>query len=526
MSKILDEMDQLESYESGSVAVFPTHEVRPLAPADLPIAGIDADSVVRPVDVGYFLQLMSVGVPLWLGDLAACGIAIGTGLEVARFLAATSHHNLAFTICSLIAYSVCFWSVGLYPGAGLHPARELKQQFRAVLTGTMALISGLLLIGSWRSPYAIAVLISFFLMLISLPICRGIVKSILKSRDIGLPFYFLGRRADVMRAYQDMSRFGWTMLRPAGRFSEASNAWDDALPDVSAEFELKFERQVRYRGTPDVLVPMAKRYQVFRLFVVADDAPEIVADNPKIFNVFPEVVCTRASRSHFCSSSSFVNCGLMSGIKIEEALLLPWPKFVKRSMDLVGATIALLLLSPLLVLLAVLVRISGPGPILFYHTRIGRSGQVFKALKFRSMVSNADQVLADYLADHPEQRNEWDSDHKLKCDPRVTWIGRFMRKTSLDEVPQLWNVFTGDMSLVGPRPIVQAEIVKYGNTFRDYLRVTPGITGLWQISGRNNTTYRERLSYDEFYVRNWSPWLDFYILLRTIKTVLYCEGAY
>lgn len=142
------------------------------------------------------------------------------------------------------------------------------------------------------------------------------------------------------------------------------------------------------------------------------------------------------------------------------------------------------------------------------------------------MVPNANQVLQEYLSAHPELQAEWDKDHKLKNDPRITWIGKILRKTSLDELPQLWNVFVGEMSLVGPRPIVTEEINKYGPTFRDYLRVTPGITGLWQISGRNNTTYAERLEYDEFYVRNWSPWMDLYILSRTVRTVILCEGAY
>ena len=142
------------------------------------------------------------------------------------------------------------------------------------------------------------------------------------------------------------------------------------------------------------------------------------------------------------------------------------------------------------------------------------------------MVPNAYEVLDEYLKKHPELSAEWLRDQKLKNDPRVTAVGRFLRKTSLDELPQLWNVIKGDMSLVGPRPIVDGEILRYGDRFRTYARVRPGITGLWQVSGRNNTTYEERVGFDDYYVRNWSVWLDFYILVKTVSVVVTGYGAY
>jgi lipopolysaccharide/colanic/teichoic acid biosynthesis glycosyltransferase len=142
------------------------------------------------------------------------------------------------------------------------------------------------------------------------------------------------------------------------------------------------------------------------------------------------------------------------------------------------------------------------------------------------MIQNADNLLADHLAAHPEDLFEWQRDHKLKNDPRVTPIGRWLRRLSLDELPQLFNVLMGQMSLVGPRPIVKEEIQKYGRRYGLYSRVRPGITGLWQVSGRNNTTYDERIALDEYYVHNWSVWFDSYILLRTVKTVFWGEGAY
>jgi len=198
----------------------------------------------------------------------------------------------------------------------------------------------------------------------------------------------------------------------------------------------------------------------------------------------------------------------------------------KRIEDLAIVIAGGLCVLPLIAAIALLIRISSPGPVIYRQERIGRGGRRFRAWKFRTMVADADKRLEWYLARNPNMRKEWEMNHKLRNDPRVTRIGHWLRKTSLDELPQLWNVLLGEMSLVGPRPIVKAEINKYGESFDLYTRVLPGITGLWQISGRNNTTYAERVHLDSYYVRNWSPWLDTYILARTVKVVLRGEGAY
>jgi lipopolysaccharide/colanic/teichoic acid biosynthesis glycosyltransferase len=164
--------------------------------------------------------------------------------------------------------------------------------------------------------------------------------------------------------------------------------------------------------------------------------------------------------------------------------------------------------------------------VFYGHTRHGRDGKTFKALKFRTMFQNGESLLVKHFQGRPEELAAWNRDQKLKCDPRITSVGRWLRRYSLDELPQLCNVVLGQMSLVGPRPIVSAEVLKYGRGYDLYSRVRPGITGLWQVSGRNNTTYPERVAFDEYYVRNWSIWLDTYILVRTIRAVLFAEGAY
>ncbi len=197
----------------------------------------------------------------------------------------------------------------------------------------------------------------------------------------------------------------------------------------------------------------------------------------------------------------------------------------KRAFDIVGASLAIICLSPLLVTIAACASLSGESP-LFRHRRVGRGGVFFDCFKFRTMVTNADHVLQNLLRSDRQINEEWLRDHKLRDDPRVTRFGRFLRRTSLDELPQLWNVLRGEMSLVGPRPIVPDELRRYGSKAATFLSARPGITGLWQISGRNNTDYRRRVALDVCYVRSRSVILDVYILVKTLRVVFTTKGAY
>jgi UDP-galactose-lipid carrier transferase len=201
-----------------------------------------------------------------------------------------------------------------------------------------------------------------------------------------------------------------------------------------------------------------------------------------------------------------------------------YPLF-KRVLDLVGASIAILILSPLVLTIVACILASGGSPF-FRHRRVGQRGVLFDCFKFRTMVMNSDEVLEDLLESDAAAKEEWLRDHKLKEDPRITFVGRFLRRSSLDELPQLWNVLRGDMSLVGPRPVVPAELRRYGRRVSMFLSARPGITGLWQISGRNNTDYRRRVALDVCYVRSRSAMLDVYILMKTLRVVFTTSGAY
>jgi len=214
------------------------------------------------------------------------------------------------------------------------------------------------------------------------------------------------------------------------------------------------------------------------------------------------------------------------GLELPRQVQIARRSWAKRISDVVLAGAGGLLLLPLACAISLCIKLQSPGPVLYGQWRIGRGGKKFRAWKFRSMRSDADQVLEAYLQSDPELRSEWERTQKLRFDPRVTSLGRFLRRTSLDELPQLLNVLAGEMSLVGPRPIVEAEVSRYGDNFDLYKRVPGGVTGLWQVSGRSDTTYAERVSLDTFYIMNWSVWLDLCIIFRTFGVVLRSRGAY
>jgi exopolysaccharide production protein ExoY len=193
---------------------------------------------------------------------------------------------------------------------------------------------------------------------------------------------------------------------------------------------------------------------------------------------------------------------------------------------MLGAVAGLVVLSPLLLLIGMLVKLSDGGPAFYGHTRIGRGGRVFRCLKFRTMVTNGEAVLAAHFVANPAAAAEWAATRKLKDDPRVTRVGVVLRKLSIDELPQIINILRGDMSIVGPRPVVREELDHYGKSASFYLKSRPGLTGLWQVSGRNDVTYDQRVAFDRHYVENWSMVEDIKIIARTVPAVFLSRGSY
>ncbi|MDD5596663.1 MAG: undecaprenyl-phosphate galactose phosphotransferase WbaP [Victivallaceae bacterium] len=213
------------------------------------------------------------------------------------------------------------------------------------------------------------------------------------------------------------------------------------------------------------------------------------------------------------------------GIEIKNQLLLPSARYLKAVLEFIFAIALLLATWPLFLILATMVKLSSPGPVFYKTRRLGLGGREINMYKFRTMYVYSETHFEEILLSDPVAAKEWEENFKLENDPRITPVGNFLRKTSLDELPQFLNVLSGDMAVVGPRPIVQSEVKLYGDSYEIRKRVKPGITGLWQVSGRNNTSYARRVFWDTYYIRNWSPWLDYYIFFKTVWEVLLCRGA-
>jgi Undecaprenyl-phosphate galactose phosphotransferase WbaP len=267
---------------------------------------------------------------------------------------------------------------------------------------------------------------------------------------------------------------------------------------------------------------------VDRALIALPDAGcgKLLKDLEVFESLFPRLLSMHSSPALYSLTVDAGQIGGSLAVEVRRDLLLPFPRFAKRLMDLLIVCLILPVAGFTILLLAILVRLESPGPVFYGHRRIGRNHSSFCAWKLRTMQVNADELLRKALAEDRALCEEWLRHRKLRRDPRITRVGRFLRKMSLDELPQLWNVLRGEMSLVGPRPIVQEEVAAYGQNFSLYCRVTPGLTGLWQVSGRNAVSLNDRVRLDSYYVRNWSPWLDLHILARTAKVVLTGQGAY
>jgi len=417
---------------------------------------------------------------------------------------------------TLLLFVVVYAVVGLYPAAGLAPAEELRRLSLATSVVYLVLATTTFLFKEGDTYSRGVFLLAWYFSVIIAPLARALLRNLFSHRPWwGYPVVVLGAGKTGHMIIAALQR------NPGLGFKPVAVLDDD--PDKRGEIA-----GVPVMGSVEQAPELARAYRIRHAIVAMPGVPR-----ERLLNIlegyggiFPQIVLIP---DLFGLSSLWVTAadlGGVLGLKIHQRLLLPGPRFVKRVIDLTSALLGGLVISPLLLVIAVLIILDSPGPIFYGHTRVGQNGKRFKAWKFRSMIANADEVLEEYLSRHPELHAEWAATQKLKKDPRITRVGRWLRKFSLDELPQLWNVIHGEMSLVGPRPIVEDELSKYGKASKLYLKVKPGMTGLWQVSGRSETSYEERVEMDAYYVRNWSVWLDLYILARTVWVVLFGRGAY
>jgi Undecaprenyl-phosphate galactose phosphotransferase WbaP len=438
---------------------------------------------------------------LCAGALALLGRQLLAGpFDASRYLALTP---LA------LLYPAALEVTGLYPAIALNPAAELRGVFHAA-TLTCLWLAAVSFFQRDAAQYSRgALLLTWLLTVLIAPLLRSRARALLcrsgwwGARAILVSAGHSGRR--VLEALRRNPGLGIDVVAVlnAGRHARAVRRLEHA-PRLAGEL-----------GATCVILALA-----------GEPGAELSGILERHLYPFRHVLVVPLAGSVPGLDLSVRDLGGVLALGLRQPLLHPLSRWAKRAFDLAGAAAAGVLLLPLLACIWAAIRLTSRGPALYPSLRIGRGGKRFSALKFRTMSHDGDAGLEGFMRLHPELRAQWIRDRKLKRDPRITPVGRWLRRSSLDELPQLWNVLRGEMSLVGPRPILEEEVPRYGSRYLLYRRARPGITGLWQVSGRNDANYHHRLACVDYYVRNWSFWLDLLILGRTIKVVLNGQGAY
>lgn len=417
---------------------------------------------------------------------------------------------------ALGVFLVIFASSNLYPGILHNPVTELRRLGLA-LTISFFVVAALISVNRSAEYPRRGLLLWWIAAMVMTPLCRSVVRQLLCHRPWwGIPvavFHTGDESVEIIRELEMHPEIG---LRPVAIFSPShANRPRHNLPVRLPILDLRFAAAVRASGVERAII------------VLPDGGGGRLLEELEMFeSIFPRLMILHSPAALYSLTADARQIGGSLAVEVRRDLLLPLPRLAKRSLDLLIVGLSLPLVTVMILLLGLMVRLESPGPIFFSHRRIGRDRSTFCIWKIRSMQVNGDELLQKALLQDGVMRDEWTRDRKLRHDPRITRVGRFLRKTSLDELPQVWNVLRGEMSLVGPRPIVEEEVATYGQNFSLYCRVTPGLTGLWQVSGRNTVSSTDRVRMDSYYVRNWSPWLDLHILGRTAKAVLTGRGAY
>ena len=413
--------------------------------------------------------------------------------------------------CSVVLLLFCFYLSGLYPGIALNPVLELNRIVSGTtITFLLFLAAAFFLKDTLSYPRAM-IMADWLLCMCFIVTGRTLTRSICSRFPWwGVRTVIIGTREQSQKMASTLDRHRHYGLRVVSSL---------AAPNLLMKSALEFRSGER-TGNEAGSIP----YAILHLSNIPAEHRAGIIDHCSQRFTRTLLIAEWPSLSSFGAKAR--DLGGTLGLELPHQLLSARAKLTKRLFDIVVSAILMVLIAPLWAIIAIAIKLTSKGPLYYAQSRIGHNSNLLRVWKFRTMVQNADSLLADYLRRHPELNAEWLRDHKLRRDPRITRAGRLLRKFSLDELPQLWNILIGEMSLVGPRPITTEEIDRYGPRFHLYIRAVPGLTGLWQVSGRNDTSYQERVAYDEFYVRNWSLWMDLHILTLTVKTVLSADGAY
>lgn len=431
-----------------------------------------------------------------------------------------SYYYSTLSVITLIL--IGFYSIQrLYPGTGISPPNEIRI-ITLTTSGSMALIAIYLFIFQRGLFFSRSVYLLFWILaLFFVPQIRLFAKRLGAILKVwGEPVAIIGHGKNIGRLLQHLRihrLYGYVpiLLIDFNDRITTNLPREENLSTIHGNSLLEHKTLLKHMG-------------INTAFIIQNNLPKTFQElflYEEVFNLRHPIIISDLGTIGGSAIMPYDLQGVL-GLKVQRNLFMRRYRLMKRIINVFITIASLPIVLPLSMIIGILISLESPGRIFYTQTRLGYLGQPFKLIKFRTMVKDADEALTEYFQNHPDAKAEWEQGHKLKYDPRVTQVGRFLRQCSLDELPQLWNVLKGEMSLVGPRPIVEDEIEYYAHSYRIYKKVKPGMTGLWQVSGRSDTSYENRVNLDEYYVRHWSVWLDFYILMRTLWAVISQRGAY
>ncbi|MDR2943088.1 MAG: undecaprenyl-phosphate galactose phosphotransferase WbaP [Treponema sp.] len=416
----------------------------------------------------------------------------------------------------LPGFLLIFIISNLYPGVSLAPAEEMKRLCIGSIFAYGGIIMSRLIEKNVWDAINTAFLISCFFSTVILLGARSITHLFLhKTKLGGIPAVIYGTGSTgryVAECLLNNIRTGYIPVL----FLDDNNSGEDEIFNIPVIHDTSISHEI------------VKRYNI-KMAIVA--MPELDAGNLKnLLNKSVSAFRYNVLIPNFFNISniwmSVRDFSGILGIETSHKFKLNFNRGIKRTMDILFVLIGGIIILPFLLLIALLIKITSPGPVMYKHKRLGLNGKPFYTYKFRTMKKDAEQQLERILESDPVIREEWEKNRKIKNDPRITVVGKILRRISFDEFPQLINIIKGEMSLVGPRPVVNDEIEKYGDDFDRVFSIKPGLTGLWQVSGRSDTNYRDRISYDTYYLQSWSVWLDLWIILKTFGSIIIGKGAY
>lgn len=403
----------------------------------------------------------------------------------------------------------------LYPGIGLSAVEEVRRLSLSSSLMFLILITLTFLFKSTEIYSRIVIILAWGFVLILVPVTRYLIRLLcIRLKKWGEPVGIVGfpdrRVAEIADFFTQFPQRG---IHPKAIFVEDSG-------------QFKATKDYAVVNTEDIY-SRSKYYRLNTVLVVVPNWNWVGENLDRYRYSFRRVVLIHQQQENFSLSDLVaMDFNGVIGFQVHHNLLNPWSMTIKRLMDITISLLALFFLAPFLGVISLLIHYGSPGPVLYRQNRLGKNGKEFKFLKFRTMYTNGDEIFQAKLKEDKNFRDEWRKFQKVKYDPRITRIGAFLRKYSIDELPQLINILKGDMSVVGPRPIMINQREMYGPGINDYVQIRPGVTGLWQVSGRNHTTFARRAAFDMEYIQRWSLWLDMYIILRTFREVVSKDGAY